>query len=66
MKRPNLGQVFLVDTNIILKILNQVNLNKSEDALEIGCGEGVLTKAIYPLVNKLTVIEIDSVFGSTI
>lgn len=59
MRRPKLGQVFLSDNNIILKILNHVQLTKSDFVLEIGCGEGVLTKAIQPYVKELTVVEID-------
>jgi 16S rRNA (adenine1518-N6/adenine1519-N6)-dimethyltransferase len=60
MRRPKLGQVFLSDNNIILKILKHVQLNKSDFVLEIGCGEGILTKAIQPHVKQLIVVEIDS------
>ena len=60
MRRPKLGQVFLIDNNITLKILNSVELSLSDHVLEIGCGEGVLTQAISPKVKELILIEIDT------
>tara|TARA_Y200000002_G_C22610043_1_gene633373 strand:+ start:348 stop:1133 length:786 start_codon:yes stop_codon:yes gene_type:complete len=60
MKRPKLGQVFIIDNNIILKIINYVQLNPTDVVLEIGCGDGILTKALQPCVKELVVVEIDS------
>ena len=59
MRKPKLGQVFLIDKNIIRKIIQNVDLTKVDDVLEIGCGDGILTQALHPLVNQLTVVEID-------
>ena len=43
--KKSLGQNFLVDANIINKILDIVNIRK-KDVLEIGPGTGNLTSAI--------------------
>lgn len=61
MRRPKLGQVFLIDNNIILKILKFVKLDLSQTVLEIGCGDGILTQSISPQVKQLILIEIDTV-----
>ncbi len=57
--KKSLGQNFLVDKNIINKIIHQVSPLYSDSFLEIGPGEGALT---YPLVDKISeliVIEKD-------
>ena len=57
--KKSLGQNFLIDKNVINKILNKVSPLISDNFLEIGPGEGALT---YPLINKiakLLVIEKD-------
>ena len=57
--KKSLGQNFLVDKNIINKIIHQVSPLHSDSFLEIGPGEGALT---YPLVDKISeliVIEKD-------
>lgn len=52
-------QHFLIDKNIINNFIEKCNLNKEDTVLEIGPGQGVLTKLIKPKVNKLYVIEKD-------
>ncbi len=57
--KKSLGQNFLVDKNVINKILKGVSPLITDHFLEIGPGEGALT---YPLINKiasLVVIEKD-------
>ena len=57
--KKSLGQNFLVDKNVINKILKGVSPLITDNFLEIGPGEGALT---YPLINKiasLVVIEKD-------
>jgi 16S rRNA (adenine1518-N6/adenine1519-N6)-dimethyltransferase len=57
--KKSLGQNFLIDANIINKILDIVNIRK-KDVLEIGPGTGNLTSAILEKnPNKLLVIEKD-------
>ena len=44
--KKSLGQNFLIDKNIINKIINIGNINKSKIIVEIGAGYGNLTTAI--------------------
>ena len=53
------GQNFLIDPNLLSKIIRTIGLNKVDNVLEIGPGEGILTERILPAVNGLAVIEID-------
>ena len=57
--KKSLGQNFLRDNNIISKIIDSINPMSDDLIIEIGPGEGALTKR---LVNKncdLICIEID-------
>ena len=57
--KKSLGQNFLIDQNIIDKIVNLVNI-KNKNILEIGPGTGNLTlKLLNQLPKKLTVVEKD-------
>ena len=57
--KKSLGQNFLIDANIINKILDITNI-KDENILEIGPGTGNLTTQIFKRSpKKLTVIEKD-------
>ena len=53
------GQVFLHDKNILGKIIQVSDLKPDDVAVEIGCGHGVLTRALADAVSALTIIEID-------
>ena len=58
--KKSLGQNFLIDQNIIDKIVNIVNI-KDKNILEIGPGTGNLTRAILnKKPKKIIVIEKDS------
>ena len=57
--RAKLGQVFLHDQNIIRKIVRFSNIDNEDCVLEIGCGAGILTKALSDVSHHVTVIEID-------
>lgn len=54
-----LDQHFLINEDIIKKIITFTNLSKEDEVLEIGPGVGTLTKLIAPNVKSLTVIEKD-------
>ena len=59
MQKNHLGKIFLIDNNIIRKIINLVKI-KGKDIIEIGPGRGALTDEI--LKNKpksLSLIEKD-------
>ena len=54
-----LGQVFINDNNIIEKIIKFSAISNKIPIIEIGCGRGILTKALSKTGNKIHVIEID-------
>ena len=58
--KRSLGQNFLVDKNIIKKIVNIGNINENKTVLEIGPGYGSLTESIAKLKpKKIIAIEKD-------
>ena len=57
--RKRFGQNFLVDENIIKKILISIDPQQTDRFVEIGPGMGALTFPILSHVNSLDVIEID-------
>lgn len=58
---PNkrLGQNFLVDPNIVRKIVALAELGPSDHVLEIGPGRGILTEALSHVVGRATAVEVD-------
>ena len=57
--RKKWGQNFLIDPNIINKIINVLKPEKNDLILEIGPGKGALTKQLSNLGNIVTAVEID-------
>ena len=59
--KPNkhLGQHFLVDRDVIGKIIAKAGLQRSDDVLEIGPGMGALTIPMAGVVNSITAVEKD-------
>lgn len=53
------GQNFLIDENIIQKIIAGANLSKSDKVLEIGPGLGVLTRELIKASNDVSAVELD-------
>jgi 16S rRNA (adenine1518-N6/adenine1519-N6)-dimethyltransferase len=58
---PNkrLGQHFLIDPNIVRKIVALADLSPSDHVLEIGPGRGILTEALSQAAGHVTAIEVD-------
>ena len=54
-----LGQHFLIDPNIVRKILALAELRSSDHVLEIGPGRGILTEALCHVAGRVTAIEVD-------
>ena len=54
-----LGQNFLIDPNIIRKIISLAELSSHDSVLEIGPGRGILTDALCQSAGRVTAIEID-------
>lgn len=55
----SLGQNFLVDENIVDKIVDSLNIQNNDTILEIGPGTGALTRKIAKYDNPLLLVEID-------
>jgi 16S rRNA (adenine1518-N6/adenine1519-N6)-dimethyltransferase len=54
-----LGQNFLVDNNIIDKIVHSADINAEDCVLEIGPGRGALTEHLVQKAGRLVLIEYD-------
>ena len=55
----DLGQNFLIDDNVVQKIIESANINKNDFIIEIGPGLGVLTNRLLVKSDNVTVIELD-------
>lgn len=61
-QKQSLGQVFIKDKNIIDKIIATAKLTPEDHVIEIGCGEGWLSKRLSEVAKKVTIIELDERF----
>ena len=57
--KKKLGQHFLVDQNVINKLVRNISPNNKDIIVEIGPGDGAMTKLILPSVKKMYLIEKD-------
>lgn len=57
--KKSLGQNFLVDLNILNKIVSAAELDETKGALEIGPGIGALTQQLAKRAGKVVAIELD-------
>lgn len=64
-RRPlkSLGQNFLVDQNIIAKIVQVANIQAEDHVLEIGPGRGALTHHLAERAGRLCLVEFDHVLA---
>tara|TARA_B100000787_G_scaffold154321_1_gene129087 strand:- start:53 stop:832 length:780 start_codon:yes stop_codon:yes gene_type:complete len=58
--KKKFGQNFLIDQQVIKRILDSINPNKSKSVLEIGPGLGALTIPLLSKLNHINVVEIDT------
>ncbi|THF74473.1 16S rRNA (adenine(1518)-N(6)/adenine(1519)-N(6))-dimethyltransferase RsmA [Cohnella fermenti] len=58
--KKSLGQNFLVDKNILDKIVAAAELNPAKGALEIGPGIGALTERLADEAGRVAAVEIDT------
>ena len=58
--RRQLGQNFLIDGNVVRKIVDAAEVKNADSVIEVGPGAGALTVSLLKLGAKLLVIEIDS------
>lgn len=54
------GQNYLIDKNILLKIVSEINPQPEDAIIEIGPGLGALTEELLKKAKKLTAVEIDT------
>ena len=54
-----LGQHFLIDQNIVRKIVAAAELTPNHSVLEIGPGRGILTEALSSAVHRVVAVEVD-------
>ncbi|CAM3657558.1 MULTISPECIES: 16S rRNA (adenine(1518)-N(6)/adenine(1519)-N(6))-dimethyltransferase RsmA [Saccharibacillus] len=57
--KKSLGQNFLIDQNILAKIVGAADLDATKGALEIGPGIGALTEKLALNAGEVTAVEID-------
>ncbi|WP_433941941.1 16S rRNA (adenine(1518)-N(6)/adenine(1519)-N(6))-dimethyltransferase RsmA [Paenibacillus lautus] len=57
--KKSLGQNFLIDQNILYKIVEAAGLDEDKGALEIGPGIGALTEKLAQTAGTVTAVEID-------
>lgn len=57
--KKSLGQNFLIDTNILNRIVDHSELTENSGAIEIGPGIGALTEQLAKRSKKVTAFEID-------
>jgi len=60
MKKPPLGQNYLINEDIAREIIYQAGISNDQHVLEIGPGKGILTALLLKKAKSLTAIEIDS------
>jgi 16S rRNA (adenine1518-N6/adenine1519-N6)-dimethyltransferase len=67
MKRRRLGQHYLVDQDVIQRIVEFAGIQPSDRVVEIGTGKGALTRELAGKGASLTGYEVDSQnFGATV
>jgi 16S rRNA (adenine1518-N6/adenine1519-N6)-dimethyltransferase len=64
--RKRLGQHFLVDRNILKKIVHTARVEKEDVILEVGPGLGEMTQALASQARRVIAVEIDSKLGAVL
>ena len=57
--RKRFGQNFLIDKQVIERIVSTISPKKEDDIVEIGPGKGAITFPLLEQLDKLNVVEID-------
>ena len=64
--KKSLSQNFLIDANIVEKIVELAQVEPNEQILEIGPGPGTLTKALLKRGARVTAVELDRNFAQNL
>jgi len=59
LPRKNLGQHFLVDPQVLQRIIQAAEIDKDDLVIEIGSGLGVVTSELAKRANQVIAVEID-------
>ncbi|MCI0513727.1 16S rRNA (adenine(1518)-N(6)/adenine(1519)-N(6))-dimethyltransferase RsmA [candidate division KSB1 bacterium] len=62
--KKSLGQNFLMDANIARKIVGRLDLQPTDVIIEIGPGQGALTRLIRPEVQTYLAVELDNLLAA--
>lgn len=57
--KKSLGQNYLTDENISSKIVDVFNIGKDDCVVELGAGQGAITKYIVPKTKNIIAVELD-------
>jgi 16S rRNA (adenine1518-N6/adenine1519-N6)-dimethyltransferase len=57
--KKSFGQNFLIDKNVVTKIIDALDLDKSDAIVEIGPGRGALTEELLARSGRVIAIELD-------
>ena len=61
--RKRFGQNFLVDANVVSRMIQAANIDPTDTVLEIGPGLGVLSESLVGLSWRLYLVEIDTLLA---
>lgn len=64
--KKSLGQNFLIDPNIQIKIVAALAASREDEVLEIGPGTGALTHRLAGSVRRLIAVELDDALAETL
>jgi 16S rRNA (adenine1518-N6/adenine1519-N6)-dimethyltransferase len=64
--KRSLGQNFLIDPNLQRKIVDALEPGPDDEVLEIGPGQGALTRHIAPRVGRLILVELDDALAAAL
>lgn len=64
--KKRLSQNFLIDGNVIRKIIQAAKIRKGDFVIEIGPGPGALTEALLQAGAVVTAIEMDPIFANAL
>ena len=53
------GQHFLIDLNLMQRLIDAANISRDDIVLEVGCGTGSLTEGLSEYAGKVVAVEID-------
>ena len=62
--RKSLSQTFLIDGNILDKIISTADVSSKDHILEIGPGPGAITERLLSKGSKVTAVEMDATLGN--